>query len=120
MNNTKQITWETYTRAWREATPEAKAAALERSAAASCLYQDPLRVTKGHRELIDYMMDFHKQLPGGHFVTTYFLAHHESSIAKWNMVDGTGRIVGEGVSFGQYDSRGALVAMTGFFEAPAS
>lgn len=120
MNSNKQTIWETYTRAWREPTREAKAAALRQSAASSCVYQDPLHIAQGHHELLDYMMDFQKQLPGGHFVTTYFLAHHASSVAKWNMVTATGQVVGEGVSFGQYDDKGALLAMTGFFEVPAA
>lgn len=28
-------------------------------------------------------------------------------------------VVGEGISYGEYDTRGKLVAMTGFFEVPA-
>lgn len=119
MNSAKQTTWEKYVRAWREGSAEAKAAALEQSVASSCLYQDPITIAKGHRELIAYMLEFHKQVPGGHFVTTTFLAHHDASVAKWNMVNGEGQVIGDGVSFGQYDERGALVAMTGFFEVPA-
>ena len=62
------------------------------------------------------MLGFHQQVPGGHFATTYFLAHHDVSIAKWNMVNGDGTIIGDGVSYGHYNEEGALVAMTGFFE----
>jgi hypothetical protein len=120
MNTIQQTTWETYTRAWRETTPDAKAAALAQSVVSSCRYQDPLTSAQGHGELIDYMMDFHRQLPGGHFVTTSFAAHHDTSVARWNMVDGAGRVVGDGVSFGQYDHAGSLVEMTGFFDVPAA
>ncbi len=66
------------------------------------------------------MRAFHQQVPGGHFVTSYFLAHHDASIAKWNMVNAEGATIGEGVSYGQYNEQGALIAMTGFFETPAS
>jgi hypothetical protein len=93
--------------------------ALRDSVAAECTYRDPLAMTCGHAELIQYMQSFHGQVPGGHFVTTYFLAHHDRSIAKWNMVDGAGNILGDGVSFGEYDATGTLTAMTGFFEAPS-
>ncbi|GAA0741590.1 nuclear transport factor 2 family protein [Ideonella azotifigens] len=119
MRDARQTTWETYTNAWREASADAKAAALAQSVAPACVYQDPLVTARGHRELIDYMLDFHRQVPGGHFVTTSFLAHHDASVAKWHMVDGDGKVLGDGVSFGQYDGQGALVAMTGFFEVPA-
>ena len=64
------------------------------------------------------MLDFHKQIPGGNFVTTYFLAHSHKSIACWDMCDAQGNKIGEGISFGQYNNDSKLIAMTGFFEAP--
>jgi hypothetical protein len=84
------------------------------------LYRDPLTEAKGHEPLIGYMLAFHAQIPGAHFVTKYFLAHHERSIAKWNLVDGSGNVIGDGISYAEYGSDGKLVAMTGFFEAPHS
>lgn len=62
------------------------------------------------------MLGFHQHVPGGSFETHYFLAHHERSIAKWNMCNGAGEIIGEGVSYGEYGRDGKLVAMTGFFD----
>ena len=35
-----------------------------------------------------------------------------------NMVDGSGQVIGEGVSYGRYNDQNRLVAMTGFFETP--
>ncbi len=52
-------------------------------------------------------------------MTTYFLEHHGRSIARWNMVDGEGAVLGDGISYGEYGDDGKLVAMTGFFEPPA-
>ena len=120
MSRDKRSTWEQYVAAWKEASAQGKAAALEQSAATACVYQDPLTMTQGHDELIAYMLDFHKQIPGGHFVTTWFLDHHDASIAKWNMVSGDGTVIGDGVSYGQYNEQGALIAMTGFFKVPAA
>jgi hypothetical protein len=119
MSISKQATWEKYAAAWKEVTAKGKADALGHSVAAACVYTDPATIAKGHKELIAYMLAFHQQVPGGHFVTTYFLAHHDVSIAKWNMVSGDGAVIGDGVSYGQYDEQGSLVAMTGFFETPA-
>lgn len=83
-----------------------------------CTYNDPLIKTIGWDELLPYMLDFHKQVPGGHFITTYFLAHHDQSIAKWEMKNGQNEVIGEGVSYGQYNDSGKLISMTGFFETP--
>lgn len=119
MNNDRQVTWEIYATAWKEPSPQAKKAALLKSVAQMCVYQDPTTTAHGHDALIACMLDFHMQVPGGHFVTTWFLAHHDVSIAKWDMVGGDGTVVGEGVSYGQYNRQGELVAMTGFFETPS-
>jgi SnoaL-like domain len=118
MNQDKRSTWETYANAWKATTVQEKAHALKQSVAPKCVYQDPLAIANGHDELIAYMLGFHQQVPGGHFVTTYFLGHHDVSIAKWNMVNGEGAVIGDGVSYGRYNEQGALVAMTGFFETP--
>ena len=120
MNDRHERTWEAYVSAWRAPSADEKRATLRASVADECEYRDPLIEAKGHEPLIAYMVDFHKQVPGGHFVTTYFLAHHDRSIAKWNMVDGSGTVIGDGTSYGQYRGDGKLVAMTGFFEVPES
>ncbi len=120
MTNYREI-WETYASAWGATERADKLAALDRSVGQRAVYCDPAAECRGHDELVNYMLEFHKQVPGGHFETTYFLAHHGRSIAKWNMMGGAGEKVGEGVSYGEYDNDGALVAMTGFFEvAPVS
>jgi hypothetical protein len=112
----KKKVWEIYAQAWKEASYEAKAAALQQSASPDCVYTDPLAIARGHAELIQYMVEFHKQVPGGHFLLVYFLDHHNVSIARWNMAAGDGTVIGEGISYGRYGDDGKLVAMTGFFE----
>jgi hypothetical protein len=101
MKSDKQTTWEKYASAWQQVTATEKADALRQSVAAPCVYKDPATIATGHDALIAYMLAFHQQVPGGHFVTNYFLAHHDVSIAKWNMVSGDGAIIGDGVSFRQ-------------------
>jgi SnoaL-like domain len=117
--STKQTTWEKYVSSWKEVTAKGKADTLGQSVTAACVYTDPVIIARGHEELIAYMLAFHQQVPGGHFVTPYFLAHHDVSIAKWNMVSSDGTVIGDGVSYGQYNEQGMLVAMTGFFETPS-
>ncbi len=60
------------------------------------------------------MIDFHKQVPGDHFETTYFLAHHGRSIARWNMLDRSGHKISDGVSYGEYGPTDQLVVTTLF------
>lgn len=120
MDEQHKETWETYVSAWRAVSTGEKRASLRESVTEACAYRDPLTEAKGHEQLIGYMLDFHKQVPGGHFVTKYFRAHHDRSIAKWDLVDGSGNAIGDGISYAEYGSDGKLVAMTGFFEPPDS
>jgi hypothetical protein len=116
MTDPKRTIWNTYSRAWKEADKGGKLAALRESTVSDCIYRDPNTVVEGHEALVQTMLAFHQQVPGGWFDTTYFLAHHDRSIAKWNMIDGKGQVIGNGVSYGEYDERGRLTSMTGFFE----
>ena len=120
MTDAKRITWEKYAQAWAVASAEDKLAALRDSVESNCVYRDPLLTAEGHDALVDCMLNFHRQIPGGHFVTTYFQTHHDRSIAKWNMVDGQGKVIGDGISFGEYNDQGRLLTMTGFFESPGT
>ena len=115
-----RVVWDDYTAAWAATGAEAKRAALAASTHPECEYRDPLAHTKGREALVEYMLDLHRQLPGGYFETTYFLAHHGRSIARWNMRDGAHQVVGEGISYGEYDGAGTLVAMSGFYATPAA
>jgi hypothetical protein len=120
MTDTKREAWERYVSAWKVTSKADKLSALDGCVDAGCVYRDPLVVATGREQLVAYMLEFHRQVPGGHFATTYFQAHHDRSVAKWNMLDGSGRVLGDGVSFGEYDDRGRLTTMTGFFESPST
>lgn len=114
----RRATWDVYTLAWKEKTAQAKLQRLRTSTTETCVYRDPLTHADGQDALVDCMMAFHQQIPGGYFETTYFLAHHDRSISKCNMHPGDGVIVGDGVSYGEYDAQGQLQSMTGFFDTP--
>ena len=111
-------TWETYASSWRSTSAEDKRALYEKSLSPECVYTDPLAQTRGWGELLAYMQEFHRQVPGGHFVTVEFMAHHDRSIAKWEMRDGSDAVLGDGVSYGEYDEHGKLVAVNGFYRTP--
>ena len=120
MNAQFQSTWENYASAWKVDTKEEKLALFHQSLAPECTYRDPLIVAEGWDALAMYMLEFHNMIPGGHFVTREFKAHNSRSIAEWDMCAGDGSIVGIGISYGEYNSKGLLVSMTGFFETPTS
>jgi len=118
MINNLESTWETYTSSWKAETSEKKRAIFEECLDPKCEYNDPHEKTKSWDELVDYMLGFHEQVPGGHFVTKYFMAHNNQSIAKWDMKNGEHIVIGEGISYGKYHENGKLISMTGFFETP--
>ena len=120
MKNELRAVWERYVASWKVTSPAEKREIYATCLAPSCVYTDPLTQTRGWDELDQYMASFHQQLPGGHFVTEQFLAHHGRSVARWKMLSGEGLPVGEGLSYAEYDDQQRLVAMTGFFETPGS
>lgn len=120
MKDDFQHAWATYTASWKAESADEKRALFAKCLDANCEYNDPLTRTKGWDALLAYMLEFHKQIPGGHFVTRYFLAHHNQSIAKWAMQDASDVVLSEGISYGRYNDHGKLIAMTGFFEIPST
>ncbi len=110
-----RATWDTYAAAWKSVTSADKAIALRASVDPTATYRDPTGEAAGQEALVATMLAFHQQVPGGHFVTTYFQAHHDRSIAKWTMHDGAGVQIGEGISYAEYGTDGRLVEMTGFW-----
>ncbi len=112
-------TWETYARSWRSPSEKEKRALYKESLAEDCVYTDPLTERRGWDDLVAYMVEFHQQIPGGHFRTTEFFAHHGRSVARWDMLGGDEQVLGHGISYGEYNQDGKLVAMTGFFDPQA-
>ena len=120
MSKDLQQVWETYAAAWKAATADEKARALQASVDAAAVYCDPLVEARGYAAIVEYMLDFHRQVPGGYFITTKFWSHHQRSIANWNMCSADGTVIGHGVSYGAYDTAGKLTTMTGFFDVPSA
>jgi hypothetical protein len=119
MSDMHKETWEAYVSSWGATSVEEKRALYAKCLAPECEYNAPFTKAKGHDELLACMLDFHKQLPGGHFVTKLFRTHSDQCIACWDMMAGDGSFVGDGISYGRYDAEGKLITMTGFFEQRA-
>lgn len=111
-------TWEAYTAAWHPAQAAQRRQLFAQTLNPHCEYRDPLVHAAGWDALAAYMDDLQRQLPGGHFVTTWFQAHHGRSVAKWQMRGADAVVLGEGVSYAEYDGDGRLRAMNGFFDTP--
>lgn len=120
MASTHRAMWDRYVAAWRADGGAEKRALFEECLAEDCVYTDPLVRAEGWQALEGYMVEFHRQVPGGAFVTERFISHHGTSIAVWTMVNGAGQPIGDGVSYGEYDAAGKLVRMTGFFDVPGA
>ena len=118
MNDERRHIWERYVRSWQVASEPGIRDLYATCLAPACVYTDPLTQAKGWDELAAYMVGFQQQIPGGHFLTEQFLAHHGRSVARWKMLNGDGVCLGEGISYGEYDEQNRLVTMTGFFEPP--
>jgi hypothetical protein len=115
MTETNRAMWDRYSEAWKETSRDKKLAALRASVVPTCTYRDPSAVVEGHDALVEHMLGFHQQVPGGWFDTQSFLTHHGRSVATWNMMSAEGQVIGHGISYAEYDDHGLLVAMTGFF-----
>ena len=111
-------TWETYAASWQAQDSARRHELYQQSLSETCVYRDPLTQASGWNELDAYMQDFQRQIPGGHFVTTWFLTHHQRSVAKWEMRSAAAEVLGIGVSYAEYEADGKIRAMTGFFETP--
>ena len=118
MKNQHQDQWETYTAAWKVNTEAEKRALFNKCLTTDCIYRDPLVIAEGWDALATYMLELHKMIPGGHFVTRDFKSHNNRSIAQWDMCAGDGTVVGVGISYAEYNEGGQLTSMTGFFDPP--
>lgn len=117
--NDIRMTWDTYTRSWKAASAEERTALFAQALSEQCVYTDPLTQRAGWDALREYMVEFHQQVPGGHFRTVEFFAHHGRSAARWEMLGADETVLGTGMSYGEYDEDGRLLTMTGFFATPA-
>jgi SnoaL-like domain len=107
--------WLNYADIWSLSDNQQRLIALANRVNPNCVYTDPNIQVTGHDNLSEYMGQCQLNIPGLRFETTQFEEHHDRSLAKWNMVDGAGNVLGLGASFVLYGDEGQLLEMTGFF-----
>src|SRR5258708_22587566 len=109
MNARFKETWEKYTSTWKMTSKADRLAIFSEVLADNAVYMDPLVEAKSWDELIDYMENFHQQVPGGHFVITCFLSHHQKSSANWEMKTRENVTIGTRISYCEYNDQGKLI-----------
>lgn len=118
MNTNLQTTWANYTAAWNASDSEAMKALFTQNLAADCAYRDPIATTTGYDELAGYITQVHASIPGVQLVTRDFTSHNQRCIVHWDMCAADGSVMSDGVSYGEFDESGKLIAMAGFFDLP--
>ena len=68
MNNDQRAVWERYVASWKAVSAAEKRSLFETCLAPHCVYTDPLAKVTGWDELLSYMTEFQRQVPGGYFV----------------------------------------------------
>ncbi len=116
MNNKINETWNNYALSWKAKTADEKRVLFSKCLDDNCVYTSPVITTHGWDELVDHMLEFHNNVPGGYFNTTYFRTYDNKSITRWDMVTGDDIVVGDGISYCEYNDNGKLTVMTGFFD----
>jgi hypothetical protein len=107
---------DTYVSAWNETDANALQTRLADCWDASGVYTDPNIQTKGRKQLADYMLGFHQNVPSATFVLTdNVVSHHGQLHIRWELVGPNRQILQNGNSFGEVSADGKLARMTGFF-----
>ena len=107
-------TWEIYMRCWSETNHVIRNQLMEQVLIIDCTDTDAYSHVEGREQLSDYMDDFQKKVEGIKFIATHFVAHHNQSLAHWDMLDGNGNLITKGASFAMYDKDGRLTQMNSF------
>ncbi len=109
--------WADYQSAWSAIDAAERQRLIGKSVAEDCVYTDPAGVCRGHGELIAYLEQFQKRLPGAYFENQLFTAHHGQALAHWTRYDPQGNPTIGGASYARFGDDGRLTQMTGFPDA---
>ena len=115
-----RATWDRYGDAWRTADPATCKRLVDSCMTADCKVLTPESSSVGHSLLLANIAAFQTQmLPGGGFVTTSFITHNQRALAKWDMVDAKGTILGRGHTYTYYSNPQHIGELADFPDAPA-
>ena len=105
-----------YMRAWCEPNRALRQQLLERAWAADGTYTDPAAHVAGRKQLVDHIGGVFEKFPGACIeLTSGIDAHHEQIRFTWRMVLADGKVLLEGVDFGELAPDGKLHRIVGFF-----
>ena len=110
-----QQSWEAYTKAWSDIGATEREQLVETSVSEDIDFSNPLIAGRGRAELIDAMIQFQKQFPGGQFELRPSMIHHDQLLSAWILHGKDGSELLTGHNYAQADSEGKLLQMTGFF-----
>jgi len=108
--------WRSYASCW--SAPDAqRTELLPQLTSADVSYRDPMTEVRGREAFSAYMKQFQNGYPGHRFDVERVDAHHDRSLARWQLIDPSGQPVQRGVSSAVHDEEGRLRDVTGFFQA---
>jgi hypothetical protein len=118
MMTTHHDTWHAYATAWSAAQPQ-RGDLLDRTVSPEVAYRDPTAEVQGRAGLSDYMSAFQQGFPGFRFAIMAVEAHHDRSLARWQLHAPDGTPVQDGISHAVHDAAHRLADIAGFFPIAA-
>jgi len=105
-----------YTGAWSEPDRALRQQLLERVWAEDGTYTDPTAHVAGRQELVDHIGGVFEQFPGARCeLTSGIDMHHEKLRFTWRMLLADGKVLLDGIDFGELSTDGKLHRIVGFF-----
>lgn len=109
--------WQRYARIW-SADESTRTREMAACLAADVRYRDPAVDLSGHRDFSKYMGEFQNGFPGCSFKIKTARQHHGRSLATWDLLNPTGAVVFEGMSYALLTDDGKFSEFNGFFDPP--
>lgn len=104
-----------YCKAWSEPERALREQLLNRVWVDDGTYTDPTAHVVGRKELVEHIGTFFEQLPGARVVLSSVVdAHHEQLRFNWCVVLPDGKVLLEGIDFGELSADGKLRRIVGF------
>ncbi len=110
-----ETNWQIYSQAWSEPNTVKRKGLLGKCLDPEAVYSDPSGKADGIEEISEYMKQFQLLFPDCSFMTVNQKVHNQQSLTDWHLLNLGGEIMMKGTSFGEYDDKGRLLKMSGFF-----
>ncbi|MCG8491388.1 MAG: ester cyclase [Sneathiellales bacterium] len=105
--------WQKYANVW--STADERDSALKSVVDENVRYRDPTNTRTGIRQFSDYMSSFQKAVPGGRFIIHEAFEHNDRTLSRWSLLDSTGTVLQNGISFAVVGENKKFTEITGFF-----